>query len=74
MATVSKVDENRVRRAAERQGYILVKSRHRDPMAADFGRYRLYELDDDAPTLGADRKGESLDVIEAWLATPIGER
>lgn len=36
-----KVYENRCRRAAERQGFQLVKSRSRDPRAVDFGRYVL---------------------------------
>ncbi|VTZ27242.1 conserved hypothetical protein [Methylocella tundrae] len=44
-----KVRENRLRRAADRQGYRLVKSRSRDPRAVDFGRYALV----DAQTGGA---------------------
>lgn len=36
-----KVLENRLRRAAERQGFLLEKSRRRDPRAKDFDRYRL---------------------------------
>lgn len=36
-----KVFENRLRRAAERQGYILEKSRRRDTRAKDFGRFRI---------------------------------
>jgi hypothetical protein len=36
-----KVYENQCRRAADRQGYQLVKSRSRDPRAVDFGRYML---------------------------------
>jgi hypothetical protein len=39
-----KVTENRIRRMAQRQGLQLTKSRRRDPLALDFGRYRL--LDD----------------------------
>lgn len=37
----SKVDENRLRRMAQRQGLVLQKSARRDPKAKDFGRYRL---------------------------------
>mgnify|MGYP005855834667 CR=1 FL=1 len=36
-----KVKENRLRRMAERQGFVLEKSRRRDPRAKDFGLYRL---------------------------------
>lgn len=36
-----KARENRLRRAAERHGYLLVKSRRRDPLAPDFGLYVL---------------------------------
>lgn len=36
-----KVEENRLRRVAERRGYILEKSRRRDKLAKDYGLYRL---------------------------------
>lgn len=36
-----KVRENRLRRAAERQGKLLVKSRRRDLRALDYGLYVL---------------------------------
>ena len=36
-----KIRENRLRRMAERQGLRLVKSRRRDPLALDYGRYWL---------------------------------
>lgn len=36
-----KVLENRLRRMAERQGFLLEKSRRRDPKSKDFGLYRL---------------------------------
>ena len=35
------VRENRLRRAAHRQGLRLERSRRRDPHALDFGTYRL---------------------------------
>jgi hypothetical protein len=38
-----KVLENRLRRAAQRQGLRLVKSRRRDPRAYDYGTYCLVE-------------------------------
>jgi hypothetical protein len=37
--TDSKIDINRVRGAAKRQGLTLVKSRRRDRLALDFGYY-----------------------------------
>ena len=54
---------NKARRAAERQGLTLVKSRRRDPLATDYGYYirrgsrqlaHLRELAD----------------VERWLADP----
>ena len=38
---VDKVRENRLRRMAKRQGYILQKCRRRDKLALDYGMYRL---------------------------------
>ncbi len=40
---VLKVTENRIRRAAQRQGLMLQKSRRRDPRAYDYGTYRLID-------------------------------
>ena len=39
-----RVRENRVRRAADRQGYRLEKSRSRDPRAVDYGLYALIDV------------------------------
>jgi hypothetical protein len=44
-----KVRENRLRRAAKRQGYIVEKSRRRDPRAVDFGYFIVTGPDDRAP-------------------------
>lgn len=41
MPNDEKVRENRLRRMAERQGLMLVKSRRRDPRALDYGLYWL---------------------------------
>jgi hypothetical protein len=43
MADDDKVRENRLRRMAERQGYILRKSRRRDPRAIDYGTWYLID-------------------------------
>lgn len=37
----AKGHENRVRRAASRQGLLLTRSRRRDPLASDYGLYTL---------------------------------
>jgi len=41
MQEAEKVRENRLRRAAARQGLRLEKSRRRDPRALDYGTYQL---------------------------------
>ena len=41
MDAKTKVRENMLRRIASRQGIGLQKSRHRDPMALDYGKYSL---------------------------------
>ena len=59
----AKTRENRLRRAAERQGFTLVKSRRRDRLATDWGwhimqgRRQLAHFRD-------------LDGIEHWLLHP----
>lgn len=47
-----KVAENRLRRAAERQGLRLVKSRRRDPRALAHGTYQLVDADSNAIVAG----------------------
>lgn len=41
MTPQEKTRENRLRRAAERQGIEFLKSRQRDPRGIDYGRYWL---------------------------------
>jgi hypothetical protein len=65
-----KVRENRMRRAAGRQGLKLVKSRRRDPRAADYDRWLLADLRTGKPVTGANRFGwpsMTLEDVEAWL-------
>ena len=45
MDTISKTEENRLRRVADRQGYKLVKSRSRDTRAVDYGLYALIDYE-----------------------------
>jgi len=40
---MSRTRENRLRRAAQRQGLRLSRSRRRDPRALDFGIYTLLD-------------------------------
>lgn len=40
-----KVRENKLRRAADRQGYRLVKSRSRDVNAVDYGLYAVIDVE-----------------------------
>lgn len=60
-----KVAENRLRRAASRQGLALRKSRARDPRAIDYGRYYLVGED----TVVASEHDDLLGVQEALLAS-----
>ena len=79
-AQVHKVRENRVRRAAIRQGYRLVKSRRRDPRAIDYGAYWIVQPKPYAalavlegtptaglPTMSGSESGMTLEQVEDWL-------
>lgn len=59
--------EKRNRRAAERQGLKLTRSRRRDPRALDYGRYWLTDASGDLVT---PEQGVTLDEIEAYLNRP----
>jgi len=69
MSDEDKIRENRLRRAAQRQGLMLAKSRRRDPRATDYGTYML--LDAQTNTVVAlgmqSGYGLSLDEIETAL-------
>ncbi len=67
---VDKVRENRLRRAAARQGLSLTKSRRRDPRAYDYGLYWLVKVEGTGwrgRLLVSPELGLSLDEIEACL-------
>jgi hypothetical protein len=66
MARSNIVQENRVRRTATRRGFILRRSRRRDPQAVDYGRYWLIEASRNVGVLGG-QWGVELDDVEAWL-------
>lgn len=67
----SKVTENRLRRAAERQGLQLQKSRRRDPRAVDFGTYGL--VDPATKTLVAGDSNTGYGLTLAEVATALNE-
>jgi hypothetical protein len=64
-----KVRENRLRRAAGRQGLTLVKSRRRDPRALGYGRYMIVETATNTALAGEldSPRALDLDAVEAWL-------
>jgi hypothetical protein len=66
--TEEKIRENRLRRAASRQGLSLRKSRRRDPQALEYGRYWLIDPYMNAMVAGG-QWGYSLDDIEEELRT-----
>lgn len=70
MESVDKVRENRARRAADRQGLVLVKSRRRDPLALDYQRYWL--TDAVGGLVAGGEHGMTLDAIERELARGRG--
>ncbi len=70
MATTEKVRENRLRRMADRQGLVLVKSRRRDPRAFDYGRWMLVDAASSGVVAGTTGTGGpefSLDDVEDYL-------
>lgn len=64
--STDKVRENRLRRVAERQGLRLEKSRRRDPLALDYGTWRIV----DPGTSALLYARADLDGIEHWLTSP----
>lgn len=67
-STATRVRENRLRRAAGRQGLRLVKSRLRDPRALDHGRFKIVDAGTHAVVAGVvPVYGLSLDDVETFL-------
>jgi hypothetical protein len=68
--TAEKIKENRLRRAAGRQGLRLMKSRRRDSRATDFGTYMLVDAATSSVTASSGSQsgyGLTLDDIEREL-------
>jgi hypothetical protein len=66
VADTEKVRENRLRRMADRRGYMIQKSRRRDPRAVDYGNYWIVDPSTNGLVAG-DEFGMSLDDVEDWL-------
>jgi hypothetical protein len=65
-----KVRENKLRRAAERQGLTLHRSPRRDPRALDYGKYWLFRDNmaaEGSKTSVTPEAGVALDEIETYL-------
>ncbi len=64
-----KIVENRCRRALDRRGLTLQKSRRRDPKAIDYGGYMIVDAATNTAVAGASpiAFSMSLDDVEAWL-------
>ncbi|WP_279483956.1 hypothetical protein [Aureimonas sp. SK2] len=61
-----KVQENRIRRMAERQGMQLKKIRRIDPKAIDYGHFTLSDREG-KPVLIAGQATGTADQVEAFL-------
>jgi hypothetical protein len=70
VSPVDKTRETRLRRAADRQGLRLERSRRRDPRATDYDQYWLLDLATGDVVAGASPIGRpawNLDQVEAYL-------
>ena len=67
MSDAQKVRENRLRRAAQRQGLMLAKSRKRDPGASDLGAYELLDTPTSTVVAGDYDSGNALKHAEGYL-------
>ena len=69
MDDTDKVRENRLRRAAQRQGLTLAKSRRRDTRATDYGTYMLVDQQTNAVVASGSQSGYglSLDDVDKAL-------
>ena len=66
--SAEKVREDRLRRAAKRQGLRLIKSRTRDPRALDYGGYWVMD-EVQQRAHGPVPSGMTLDEVERFLTT-----
>lgn len=77
ITTAEKVRENLVRRMAKRQGLELCKSRRRDPLALEYGRFRLTDVQRGVVVFGGNGRFDgyraTLDEVETWLRAARNE-
>lgn len=70
--TTNKAHENRIRRAADRQGLRLEKSRARDPRSLTYGGYQLVDLETGGVVFGYGNAGRGyaadLGEVEEYLS------
>jgi hypothetical protein len=68
MSGTERARENRLRRAAHRQGFLLAKSRRRDARAYGFGMHRLVDEETRTPVAGEHATGYGYDYdVEGYL-------
>ena len=65
----TKINRDRLRRVAARQGYRLSRSARRDPRALDYGRY--WVLDQSGTVIYGDGPGVSLDQAARFLGEGV---
>ena len=65
---LNKVTEDRMRRTLERRGYILYKSRRRDPEAIDYNGFMIADAETNACIAGGDPYAYSLTLADASIA------
>jgi len=70
MTKAEKTRENRLRRAAARQGLRIKKARRRDPLGYRFGGYMLIDSSTDAVVAGGSPipYGLTVDGVEEYLS------
>jgi len=68
MTNKEKTRENKLRRMAKRQGYVLQKSNSRDRLAVEYGKGRLCDVNTGTIVFGnLGGFGKSIDEIEMFL-------
>jgi hypothetical protein len=67
MATEKSI-EIRLRNTLKRRGYILTKSRRKDPLAIDYGLYTISDARNNIAAYGSGYNGMmTLEEVESWV-------
>jgi hypothetical protein len=75
--SAEKTHENRLRRVAARQGFQLVKSSRRDPLAIGYNRWQITDPRTGTVVAGTGVTGlpsMTLDEVETWLTEPASRK